>query len=501
MKFLFFSLLSLMTTMSAISQNYEISLAINTRSDTVLLGSYFASRERMHVHDTVVLRNGQGVFRGDRVLPKGMYFLYNEGRILFDIIIGDNQQFGIVADTVDFINQTKFTSSPDNDAFYEFRQYVVARNNRFQQLNEQFRNATTDDERNDIRTKWQDLEKEGDDFIEKLIQDNNHLYASKVVRSFIPLKLPEPPRNELGQITDSMYVYRWYRAHFFDNLNIYDPDMLRTQLYQEKLFDFLNRFIPQHTDTVCVEIDKILTKAKGDDAVFRFIVVTLFNHFLESTDLIRGYVIPENVWAHITEKWYIDFAQSNNSENVDNLKKELNDIKPNLIGKQAPQIEMLMILPPEHFRAAAMDTAIKFDLHAGRMVNDFRRDNQLKSKYTVLFFWDFTCSHCKAAIQELYTVWEENRNKGLQVITVQTHLTERRDKGQWIDYVNDRNMFGTGWHNAWSPYDHKFREYYNIASTPVVYLLDENFDIIIRGNLRRQIGIETIKDFFDRQVQ
>ena len=181
------------------------------------------------------------------------------------------------------------------------------------------------------------------------------------------------------------------------------------------------------------------------------------------------------------------------------MKKEINDIKPNLIGKQTPPLEMLMILPPEHFKAAEMDTAIKFDYHAGRMVNDFRSDNQLKSKFTVLFFWDFTCGHCKTAIQELYNVWEEHKDKGLQVITVQLHLSQRQDKGRWIDYVNQHNMFGAGWYNAWSPYDHKFRNLYNIASTPVIYLLDENFDIIIRGNVRRSIGVETIKDFFERQ--
>jgi len=79
---------------------------------------------------------------------------------------------------------------------------------------------------------------------------------------------------------------------------------------------------------------------------------------------------------------------------------------------------------------------------------------------------------------------------------VQMYLTERKDKGRWIDFVNENNLFAVGWINAWSPYDHKFRDLYNISSAPVVYLLDENFNIMLRN-----ISVEQIQDFFENQVE
>jgi hypothetical protein len=91
---------------------------------------------------------------------------------LFEFIIGDNQQFGIVADTADFINLTKFTSSPDNDVFFEFRRDGINRNIQQQQLNEQFRNASFDNERIEIRAKLQNLDRERLAYLEKLIDDN-----------------------------------------------------------------------------------------------------------------------------------------------------------------------------------------------------------------------------------------------------------------------------------------------------------------------------------------
>ena len=105
----------MLTNVSVFSQNYEISISLNTKSDTVLLLHYYAKKDRIFVSDTAVLKNGKGVFRSDRNLEKGFYFLYGDGKKLLDFIIGDNKKFGIVADTADFINLTKFTSSPDND--------------------------------------------------------------------------------------------------------------------------------------------------------------------------------------------------------------------------------------------------------------------------------------------------------------------------------------------------------------------------------------------------
>ena len=256
-------LLSVLTTGAVFSQNYEISVALNTRNDTVLLGYYFTKGDKRYPSDTVVLKNGKGAFRGDRELPNGVYFLYSDGRLLFDFIIGDNKKFGIVADTADFINLTKFTASPDNDVFFDYIRHNVSRNQQIQQMSELYRNAASDADRAEIIAKRNTLDRESLAYIDQLIGDNHHLYVSKIIQSSIPLRarLPEPPRDDEGNVTDPYFQYRWYRAHFFDNLNIFDPDMLRTQSYEDKLFEYIT-IVPQNNDTICAEIDKILAKPK-----------------------------------------------------------------------------------------------------------------------------------------------------------------------------------------------------------------------------------------------
>ena len=351
----------------------------------------------------------------------------------------------------------------------------------FQQLNEKLRAATNDEEKHTLRSQMQTLINGRIAYIQQLIDANRELYVAKFLKTLIPsdYHLPEPPKDANGNITDREFLYRWYRAHFFDNLNIFDPDMLRTQFYDDKVIEFLTKVIPQNPDTICAEADKILAKAQANDEIFRCILVSVFNHYVSSKVIVH-----ENVWVHIADKWYIPFAKWSADDYIEKLKKEVADRKPNLIGNLAPPIETLMVLPPDHFKAAALDTAIKFDVHAGMQIQDFRKT--MKSKYTVLYFWDYSCSHCKQGIQELYKVWEDLKDKGLQVITIQA-ISTREAKGKWIDFANEHNLFG--WINAWCPYTYKYKELYNISQFPTMYLLDEENKILLKN-----IGPEQLND-------
>ena len=479
-------LLFLMMTFSAFSQSYEINITVNSRKDTIYLGHFFAKSDLTLLDDTAVLKKGKGVFKGNQKLAKGLYFIICDGK-KFDIIIGDNQQFSMVADTADFIHLTKFTNSPENDVFFGFQRYHANVSRQAQQLNEQFKNAS-DDEKKEIRAKMQTITKERQEYIEKLIADNSDLYVSKFLRILIPPEayMPEPPRDDEGNITDPAFQRRWFRRHFFDNLDIFDPDMLRTIFYEDKLLEFMTRVIPQHPDSICDEADKILTKAMENDEIFRCILVSLFNYYTKSE-----LIVHINVKVHLAQQWYIPHSWWSTEDYVEQLKKFVEDNKI-LIGQVAPPIEMLMILPPEHFKAAAMDTAIKFDLHAGTMIMDFRKELP-KKKFTVLFFWDVGCSHCKKAIHELFDVYEELKNDDWQVVTVMV-TNERTAKGKWVDLVNENNYFG--WINAWAPYTYKYKEVYVPVSFPQMYLLDEDNKILLKS-----IVPEQLKDIISNMLQ
>ena len=476
-----------LATFSGFSQHYEISISMKTKNDTVILGHIFANDKKLYSDTVIVLKNGKGVFKGNRVLPKGLYFIYNNKR-KFDILIGDNQKFGIETDTTDFINRTRFTNSSDNDVFYDFMRSDIQRAIKSHQLSEQFKEAADDAEKNAIREQAMELNKQKQALLQKLVRENEGLYVSKFLKALMPLELPVPPKDEQGRITDSTFLYRWYRAHFFDHLNIYDPDMLRTPLYEEKLVDYLKWFTQAHiaiypVDTVNAENDRILTKAMHNKEVFRCVLAVIYTHFGSSDLMVR-----ENIWVHLVDKWYVPYADW---ANVEEMKKNADKVRATLIGKLAPPLEDLQWLPLEHFKAAELDTAIKNDIYAGKIIPDFRKN--IQSKYLAIIFWDVTCGHCKEAMEKLWEVYEACKDKGLQVIAIQV-LQQKDSKAKWIDFINNHGMYD--WINAWIIYNQEGRDLYETSGVPITYLLNEKKEILFK-----RVQPEQIKGFMEAMAE
>ena len=57
-------------------------------------------------------------------------------------------------------------------------------------------------------------------------------------------------------------------------------------------------------------------------------------------------------------------------------------------------------------------------------------------------------------------------------------LTGVEGKVKWVDFVNNEKLYG--WINAWNPYDFSYREVYDITSSNILYLIDENKKILAK---------------------
>ncbi|SFK71195.1 thioredoxin-like domain-containing protein [Proteiniphilum acetatigenes] len=463
-------ILSLGVILPGFSQGYEIAVTIENIQDTVILGHYYARENIFIADDTLFLDHlGSGVFKGDKPLPKGLYFL-KIGNHKMDIIMGDKQQFTIHSDISDLIHNARFASSSENDIFYQFQRHNLSITNKIQKLTEQWIKAPTNEQKTAIQAEIQSLHgKERIAYLSQAVNSNKDTYLNKYLRSLMPpLSTPTVTVTDMeGKVTDPGDRYDYYRDHYFDNFDIFDPELLRTPYYTDRLLGYMGDAIPQHPDTICAETDKILIKAQYNDEIFRCILMTLFNYYVKSPVMVH-----ENVWVHIAEKWYIPYATWSNFEQIERLRFEVALRKPCLVGKYAPPIEKLMSLSPEQFEAA-IDTAIKSDLNTGSIIQDFRQS--VTAKYTAILFWDVGCDHCKIMIEELYKVFEEGRDKGLQVVAIQVAST-KNSKAEWIDYINKQKFLG--WINGWSPNSVKYMGLYNITTVPVIYLLDDNKNII-----------------------
>ena len=463
-------------TASVFSQGYEIKFKINGLKDTTVIFGHWLNQS-MYPDDTVfVNKNGEGVFKGKTALPGGMYIVYLPSTRYFEILLDKDQHFYFESDTSDFINTVKFKGSDDNQVFSDFQKYMKTLKERADDLQEKIKNATGDKERETFRSQLKNLGDERIAHIKKIINDNPGLWVSSFLKATIDIDVPEAPLLADGK-KDSVWQYYYYRNHYFDNFNVSDARLLRTPLYEDKIMTFINKVIPQMPDSIIPYVDLLIEKSRADSNLFRYMLITLFNHF--ATSNIMG---MDAIYIHIADKYYLTQAWWSDKKFLDDLKDRVEKAKPLMLGKVAPDIQ-LMNVPADHFIAAETDTALKRYPHAGTQFNL----HDVNSKYIVLVFWEADCGHCKTAIPKLHDIYEKSlKSRGdVKIVAVSTLFGED-GKIKWVDFVNKNKLYD--WINAWNPYSYQFKIEYDISSTPQIFILDKDKKIVAK-----RIGPENVE--------
>jgi len=280
----------------------------------------------------------------------------------------------------------------------------------------------------------------------------------------IPPDVPEFSLPETIENKDSVKMIRTYlflRDHFFDNIDFSDSRLIRTPVLQNKLDQYFNHILLQVPDSIMPQIDILTEKAKVNKEMYQYVVIFCLNNFLESK--IMG---MDEVFVRVADKYYLKGeAPWADSTYLATLSDRVNKIRPNLIGKKAQDLKMETI------------TGEWVDLY------------EINAKYIVLYFWEPNCGFCKKATPKMYELYQKYKDKGLEVFAVDT----QDNREEWEKYLNEK---GYDWINAWDPKQTTyFKYFYDIYSTPTIYLLDQNKTIIAK-----RIDVEVVGKILDRLI-
>jgi len=447
---------------------YEIKLSIpNAPNQTLYLGHHFGSS--MYVNDTVIL-NAQGVgsFNGREILPGGMYIVYfAKTRTYFDILLDKSQYFTVETDTTDFMNTTKFKNSEENVLFFEYQKFLYAENMKVSTLRDQ-RTANEGNEA-EIKRIDEQLNVINEEVIterERIISKYPTMFLSTFLAMTREIEVPDAPLDANGN-PDPSFQYYYYRAHYFDNFNFKDPRILRTPLFEPKFKEYIEKVLPQIPDTLIAECDRLIANAEGDSAMFRFVVGTLYNTFVASQ--IMG---MDAVFVHLAKNYYLKRVWWNDAESIEKIRERVTAMEPLLQGKVAPNLKMLSV-PADYFKKVKQDSTYSQPYNYGQYINlhDIRAD------YTILIFWEADCSHCKVAVPELGAMYSRLKEHNAEVVAFNM-LGNEEGRVKWAEFINSHQLYD--WINVWDPtYVSRYKDLYNINSSPVIILLDK--DKIIRG--------------------
>lgn len=441
---------------------YHIDVAIHgLRDSSIYLGYHFGDKQ--YVKDTIVLdKAGNGLFSGNESLDQGIYMVILPGRRYFEMLISDDQNFSLDCDYSDFTGTLKFNGSGENSAFVAYQKKWLGMQQEASGIVKRVQNNKANNDSLKILTSLQKEEEvKMKEYLRSVIAINNGNLLATLVKSLLPLEVPEfkvPAGTKNPDSVKWVMNYQYNLDHFFDNINLTDERLLRTPILQARLDVFFKNVVIQAPDSINKEIDKLIAKVKNNYKVFQFVAVYLFNHFRESE--IMG---QDAVMVKLADDIYLtNKADWVSKEFKEDLKKQIELIRPNLIGLKATNLIM--------------------DSYKGVYValDDVEKD------FTVLYFWEPDCGHCMEATPKLKAYYEKPRDYTMEVFAVCT--TAAKDK--WKKYIEENKL---SWINGWDPQRNShFDYYYNVQATPLVYILDRNKKIIAK-----KISVEEIGTFID----
>jgi thiol-disulfide isomerase/thioredoxin len=406
-------------------------------------------------------------------------------RTMFEFFMTNDQKFLIENDTINLFVNLKFEKSPENSAAHEYQRFMVEKQIESAALQQKRKTLTDSTELHKADSRLYEITTEFKAKTDELIAGQKRNFVGQFIRAMQEIVVPEPPKDASGKILDSLFQYRYYRAHFFEHMKLNDARFLRTPLYEEKVKKYIEKVIPQIPDSVIGECDKLLTAAGKNPETFRYLLVTLFNHYASST--IMGF---DAVYVHLAEDWYIPKATFSDTAFIRITRENVEKIKPVLLGKPAPPLRMLWV-PKEHFIQAETDTVALNNPHVGSFIDL----QQIDAKFTILAFWEVDCGICRKTIPELYAVYQKLKSKGVKAMAIHM-MGGVEGKKKWTSFINEHEIYD--WINVWNPYDFSYKKAYDIRSSSTIFVLDKDKKIIAKRLEPKQIE-EFVNELISRE--
>jgi len=440
------------------AQGYELTFQLKQYTGGQIALAHYMGKSFYMADSAQINAQGTAIMKNKEALQGGIYIVLLPGRQRYFEMLLDNkdQHFSISIDTTDLINKTVFKTSKENEIFQSYNRFLtkeVAAPDR--QINALLAKHTASDSAN-ARTMQIELGKKLQSFRNNVI---SQYPKSLLTNIFKAMKDPEVPATPPGE--DSTFAFRYYKAHYWDSVDLSDGRLVRTDIIEKKLNRYFSQLVSPDPDSIIVEADKIVAKTRKDKEMFKFVVWWLTYNYETSK-----YMGMDAVFVHMVEKYYVSGeAYWLKDEQLNKIISRAYSMAPNLIGQQAPPLEI-------------KDSASKpISLYT------------TKAKYTILVFWDPTCGHCKIEVPKLDSAFNANwKNKGVAIIGFKTEGT----KDEWQNFIKEHKL--KGWIHAWDPdAQSNYRRLYDVYSTPIVYLLDENKKI-----LAKRLGVEQLSDFLEK---
>lgn len=450
-------------------QPLDLKVHINgMKSGQCLLGYHYGDKNSI-IDTAKVDANGWMEFKDTAAVPGGIYFVVLPSKKYFEIILTDNQKFTVETDTVDFIRTMKVSGNKENQFFYEYLNYLSSKQKEIEPIQAKIKQAKNKDTIVMLQKKSAAIDSTVKAY-KRAYYKTKHpetFMASVLSAMDEPDQIPysKAPKKADGTI-DSTFNYWNFRNHYWDGMNFSDDRLIRTPVYANKMKFYMEKLTAPHPDSIMKAADWLIEKTRPSKELFKYTLSVLTVQY--ETSKVMGY---DAIFVHFVDKYYkTNQVWWISEEQKKKIIDRSNQISYTLLGKSAVNLMM-------------KDTA-------GRM----QILQTVQAKYTVIIFWEPTCSHCKKEIPMLKTYYDSLRAAGVsfEVYAIRSDM----DSVNWKTFIKEHKL---NWINVAARDAQELataKYYYDVYSTPTLYLVDEKKTIF-----GKRLDMDGIRSVMNRKIE
>lgn len=421
--------------------------------------------DKQYIRDTVAIGEDRWfVFEGGEKMESGVYLIVMPPDNNFiQILVDKDQEFSVTANAKDPLNTIHIEGSVDNKLFYEYMSFLNGMRPKAEKLRSELEAVAEDEKKKKkLQEEMDKLDGEVKDFQLKLIKEHPASLTAAIIKANMPIDQPEFVGDE-KEIQEKRW--RYMQKHYFDNINLADPRLLRTPFFFQRVDHFVHKLQVQHPDTIIIAIDQVLGRMKPAEENFKFYLIHFLNTYAQSK--IVG---MDAVYVHLVEKYYATgMAPWTEPEQLEKIIDNANELKPLLIGKIAPDIKM--------------------QTRDGKSISL----HEVDAPYTILYFWRYDCGHCKKSTPDMKAFYEKFKDRGVEIFAVCAKF--RDEVPECWEYIDD-NAIGDWLHTVDPNHRSRYGKIYSVKTTPQLYILDHKKEI-----LSKRIGADQLEEVMDRIIE
>ncbi len=367
--------------------SYQITGNIkDLKATKCFLGYYFgASSQVIYVDTAKVDAKGSFIFDGNKHLAEGLYFVEFPAKKRLDLVVGTGQSFEFSTDFLNLTNHISFKNSEENTLYYSYINFVRSRQAALKTRLTPEQISKTQQELYTFQTSF---------FKEKI----GHLSTSILAASEMPYI---PTFTFSNGKPDNDKVYHYYKNHLFDNINLADERLIRTNHIEPKIDEYIQKLTYQVADSAIKSVDALMQKTQV--AAFRkYFASKMLNFYQKKT-----FIGAENVYVHLIDRYYTNEPQLWDTSALKQMTARANTLRPLLLGKKIPNMTV------------TGTDGKTYSLH------------DIQARYTILYIYSLDCPHCQEHAPKVAALQTKLAAKGVKFFAVAVE----RDETKWRNFI------------------------------------------------------------------